>query len=368
MSAEAAAFLAAIAANPDDLHTPLVYADLLQERGDDARAEFIRVQCELAQLPPKYRELFVADGAGKRLEGLGVALTPRGGGHYSASNAERGLSLETFAPNERVDIYAHLARNDRIGWMRGLRYIKHVEHTREIIFRKDDGSGPWVGTQLLARQSALLAIHGTDWRRAGACDECGGRGGRYGDTCMDAANGTLCRYCGATGDTGGLLREFGYPNGQYVTPDHAVCVLEPVRIDWRRGFVERVAVPALADCVEWWCPKCGHPESHVAGNCRGEETFRPTPWLTAVLTATHERQVIREVVPLNFNTYLGIDTSLSSGKPNHYWRGSPPFDHEFIPEPILRHCADDYPTGDLAVSALGRGIVAWARQWLAAHP
>lgn len=44
------AFLVAIIAAPDDDTPRLVFADWLQERGEDARAEFIRVQCELARL------------------------------------------------------------------------------------------------------------------------------------------------------------------------------------------------------------------------------------------------------------------------------------------------------------------------------
>ena len=43
------AFLAAIIADPDNDMPRLVYADYLDERGDSDRAEFIRVQCELAQ-------------------------------------------------------------------------------------------------------------------------------------------------------------------------------------------------------------------------------------------------------------------------------------------------------------------------------
>jgi uncharacterized protein (TIGR02996 family) len=43
------AFLRAIIANPDDDTPRLVYADWLDEYGDPARAEFIRVQCELAR-------------------------------------------------------------------------------------------------------------------------------------------------------------------------------------------------------------------------------------------------------------------------------------------------------------------------------
>src|SRR5689334_11806572 len=46
------AFLQAICDNPDDDAPRLVYADWLEERGDAARAEFIRVQCRMAHLPP----------------------------------------------------------------------------------------------------------------------------------------------------------------------------------------------------------------------------------------------------------------------------------------------------------------------------
>jgi uncharacterized protein (TIGR02996 family) len=43
------ALLATIIANPQDDTARLVYADWLQENGDEDRAEFIRVQCALAQ-------------------------------------------------------------------------------------------------------------------------------------------------------------------------------------------------------------------------------------------------------------------------------------------------------------------------------
>src|SRR5438270_7169384 len=44
------AFFRAIEAAPDDDTHRLVYADWLAEHGDEARAEFIRVQCQLARL------------------------------------------------------------------------------------------------------------------------------------------------------------------------------------------------------------------------------------------------------------------------------------------------------------------------------
>ena len=46
------ALLAAIIANPDDDTPRLIYADWLQENGDEDRAEFIRLQLERAQFSP----------------------------------------------------------------------------------------------------------------------------------------------------------------------------------------------------------------------------------------------------------------------------------------------------------------------------
>ena len=45
------AFIAAIIANPQDDLTRLIYADYLDAHGDAERSEFIRVQCELANVP-----------------------------------------------------------------------------------------------------------------------------------------------------------------------------------------------------------------------------------------------------------------------------------------------------------------------------
>jgi uncharacterized protein (TIGR02996 family) len=47
------ALLTAILADPDEDTPRLVYADWLQEHGEAERAEFIRLQCELARLPPQ---------------------------------------------------------------------------------------------------------------------------------------------------------------------------------------------------------------------------------------------------------------------------------------------------------------------------
>ena len=46
------AFLQDVCAHPDDDAPRLIYADWLDDRGDSARADFIRTQCELARLSP----------------------------------------------------------------------------------------------------------------------------------------------------------------------------------------------------------------------------------------------------------------------------------------------------------------------------
>lgn len=52
---EEAALLAAICAEPTDDTPRLVYADWLQEHGQEDYAEFIRVECEIARLCDVYR-------------------------------------------------------------------------------------------------------------------------------------------------------------------------------------------------------------------------------------------------------------------------------------------------------------------------
>jgi uncharacterized protein (TIGR02996 family) len=56
------AFMAAICDAPADDGPRLVYADWLEERGDTARAEFIRVGCEIERLRDKRDELHGPDG------------------------------------------------------------------------------------------------------------------------------------------------------------------------------------------------------------------------------------------------------------------------------------------------------------------
>src|SRR5882724_7795804 len=67
-------FLGAILESPDDDGPRLVYADWLDERGDHDRAEFIRLQCELARMAAhdsRYMELRGRELALKEAHGWG---------------------------------------------------------------------------------------------------------------------------------------------------------------------------------------------------------------------------------------------------------------------------------------------------------
>ncbi len=97
-----AAFLAAITDRPDDDLPRLVYADYLDEHGDPARAEFIRLQCELAELPrtderfPALREreaeLFAANRKRWELPNIGRQLFRRGFVEVVDTTADRFLA------------------------------------------------------------------------------------------------------------------------------------------------------------------------------------------------------------------------------------------------------------------------------------
>lgn len=58
------AFLAAILESPDDDGPRLIFADYLEENGDPARGEFIRIQCAIARLPAGKWEV-VSDPGGE---------------------------------------------------------------------------------------------------------------------------------------------------------------------------------------------------------------------------------------------------------------------------------------------------------------
>jgi uncharacterized protein (TIGR02996 family) len=337
---------AAIVREPEEDTPRLMYADWLEENGDPERAEFIRLQVELSRMPPKPRELFVADGAGQRMEGLGVRLTYEGDGHYSASTGERGLSAETFTPGERVDVYAELAgKVPRRGWMRGLRYVKHVEGRQLVVFRKDDKSGPWVGAAPTTRADALLALHRARWLRV-ECPACGGTGRALAEWEHDEGGGFTigaCSHCNGGGDAGGLT---------WKTRDDEVMAgfqsAERYRgtTTFARGFPERVTVPRLADVVEPY--RSGYDD---ASDTYRRDGFRPTPWARA---AVRHHPVV-EFVPADALPCLERRGNV------FLWRDDVVFDHDpRLPAAICPK--EEFPFRQAAVDALARALGELARR------
>jgi uncharacterized protein (TIGR02996 family) len=139
--------------------------------------------------------------------------------------------------------------------------------------------------ELRNRESALLAAHEHEWRRAGACPECGGKGGEYRYTDplnrgLEGDNWYSCHACFGTGDMGGLLRKYGG-----WTPAHGgERFTSPVR--WRRGLPDAVEC-RLEDVLE-------RPLYNARLDTEAYGPLRPTVWARAV--ATHHPSVTRFVL------------------------------------------------------------------------
>ena len=216
--------------------------------GNADRAELIRAQIELSRLGPKHRELFVADGAGKMMEKMGVEMHFEGDGHYSVSNTDRGLSIDTFTPGERVDIYADRNTANKLHWMRGLKYVRHTTTAdgEVIVFRKDEHSGPWAGTELAKREKDLIGAH-PEW-----CPKC--------PACDGMKLHTTCTVCLNSGRIGTL----------------------------ERGFLRSVTVPRLADVFD-----------RIAAYGLTPDKAVPTPWACELIRdfPTVERVVCSDQQP-----------------------------------------------------------------------
>lgn len=101
-----AALLAAVCADPDDDLPRLAFADWLDDHGDPGRAEFIRLQCELARLPADQSgdcgrlseriDALAADNTERWLEELPQAPSEFG---WSYRNYDRGFPTTLFVVN-----------------------------------------------------------------------------------------------------------------------------------------------------------------------------------------------------------------------------------------------------------------------------
>ena len=207
-TADASALLAAVALHPDDDTPRLVYADWLQENGGTmacpnkdavfgptisgsnhvvyeharpssrwvkcrtcygsggvpdataARAEFIRVQVELARAGPPHKRVSDLSGEGR------VLFPSRGGpGYYEFTM----LRDDEVKADDRIDFLRHA---EKPRWVYGLRVVRviadsnpGIPHTAVVC--KDERSGAWPGTKLAARADELLRAHEAAWRGRG---------------------------------------------------------------------------------------------------------------------------------------------------------------------------------------------------------
>ena len=142
-------FLEAICATPQDDTPRLVYADWLDEHGDPARAEFIRVQVELARHGHRRRKQWES------------AVIKHGPDYYEAAS----FGSTYIEVGDRVDITRVKDRKDTVGAKRtvfiahhGLlvtRILHEDDNQRRIILKRDERSVP-VPPELVEREQALL--------------------------------------------------------------------------------------------------------------------------------------------------------------------------------------------------------------------
>lgn len=195
-------FLARIAANPADDTDRLVYADWLDESGEPERADYIRTAIAYhfeTERTPCTLAHFLAEVEGERVARM--SRLERGG--------DRNILMSRVHPEAVRRLDAKLAR------------IKSLE------------------LKLMGSRGG----EATDWRRAGVCPECKGKGHtRSGyEDCLR----TDCRHCWGSGDIGGLLRTVSAEwngGGRFGT---AV----PLRVDFERGFPAAVHC-AMSDVVD----------------------------------------------------------------------------------------------------------------------
>jgi uncharacterized protein (TIGR02996 family) len=316
---DALALLAAIRANPDEDTPRLMFADVLEE-SDPARAELIRVQCELAK--------FACESPS-----VGAVIA--------------GKPAPCF-------MCRHRNKKDCLPWC------------ASCCGREDR----------MNRESTLLTANADRWRKGPVCEKCGGSGevGKQVSRSVRQVD-AKCPDCFGTGDAGGLMRKFTYeyggdgPEGPYIKH-------EPVRITYHRGM--KRALCRAADVWEKCCGLCEgrgwdlHPKSRCM-RCDGdgktreqyESTWRPTAWARAV--CTHHPDVVelwvRDREP---SDYRGTGDRLCG-----FWRGESTAIIPKLPEPVWDEVATDphvyqrngnwidFSTPDAARLALARAVVRW---------
>jgi uncharacterized protein (TIGR02996 family) len=149
------AFLQDVLARPGDDAPRLIYADWLEDHGQEARAEFIRVQCELAKLPRKGPRRL-------ELEGIEFALLATNEAEWVRELAAlaRGWGFRRgFVHRVRLDAAVFLERHEQLFGLAPVRRVK-LETAAGLVPRL-------VGCPALARLVAL-DLSGNDLRDADA--------------------------------------------------------------------------------------------------------------------------------------------------------------------------------------------------------
>jgi uncharacterized protein (TIGR02996 family) len=137
-------FLAAIIASSKDDAPRLIYADWLEEQGNSQRAEFIRVQCELAQIG---RER-------KLVKGTIRAKKDGSGYRFWQSHENEEQARIVLHPGDRIDVEAWGPRTGSEEKCSGLLVLGEVSHNlAEYLLKRDALSIPYP----VARAKTLLA-------------------------------------------------------------------------------------------------------------------------------------------------------------------------------------------------------------------
>ena len=178
-------FLAAIRKNPDDRLPRLVYADWLDENGDPARAEFIRLQIgrENGTLPTVIdtRERVLLEALGEKW--LAPLRQPGGPLGTQKSHAEfrRGFVEKVWLPGREFARHAErlfslapvnelrLILGDwfEVSWMGGLEHLSRLK-TLDVC---DPRFGPASGGEVVARTTEALE---NSLLRSESCQESSG--------------------------------------------------------------------------------------------------------------------------------------------------------------------------------------------------
>lgn len=187
-----AAFLRTICAYPHDDRPRLVYSDWLDERqqpGDNERAEFIRLQIEIATTPEDFSHACSdPDGPPGDCETCRPFIDRR----------KREVELLTeFGPRW----YEEFGRQITGGTECATWSVEGVQPHGWMVF-----GGDWAVQREPFHKGFVGHVTGTlAWLIGGECERCGGRGGHGGFDGGDAMD--ECPHCKGTGRTPGHLRE-----------------------------------------------------------------------------------------------------------------------------------------------------------------